>query len=210
MSPIMIIPPCDHCPMPPSSGLLNCAWRPFPCASEPSNVSATSRLTPWRAATSVTIRRPSGVRLSIVGRIPRAVGEGEPLHGERQRRNNVYTWFARSASLGNRQEGPRVCLWTRRANRGVKLRETESDQSRAASYHPAQVNGQTLRDAQVFLGEFPRSTCRGRRYRPVPVARSDATSFGRKHDTMSSRTLRVVPHRPGTPRLARSLRAPIL
>src|ERR1700722_16321695 len=33
-----------------------------------------------------------------------------------------------------------------------------------------------LREAhQVFLGEFPRSTCHGRRDRLVPVARSDAT-----------------------------------
>jgi hypothetical protein len=129
---------------------------------------------------------------------------------KRSVRTNAYMWFARSASLGNRQEGPRVCLWTRRANRGVKLRETESDQSQPASYHPAQVNGQTPRGAPGIFGGISRSTCRGRRYRLVPVARSDATFFGRKHDMMSSTTVRVVPHRPGTRRLARSPRAPIL
>jgi DNA invertase Pin-like site-specific DNA recombinase len=45
--------------------------------------------------------------------------------------------------------------------------------------------------------------------RPHGVVRSDATSFGRKDDVMSSRTLRVVPHRPRTPYLARSSLAPI-
>ncbi len=30
--------------------------------------------------------------------------------GKRSVRTNAYTWFARSASLGNRREGPRVCL----------------------------------------------------------------------------------------------------
>jgi transposase len=44
-------------------------------------------MTPCRVATSVTIRRPLGVRFGIVGRIRRAVGEGEPLHGETQRQN---------------------------------------------------------------------------------------------------------------------------
>jgi hypothetical protein len=92
--------------------------------------------------------------------------------GRRSVRTNAYTWFARSASLGNRREGPRVCLWSRRANRGVKLRETESDQSQTASYHTAQVNGQTPRGApDIFRGipgsHLPWTTISTRAYGPL-------------------------------------------
>jgi hypothetical protein len=150
--------------------MIELPWRPFPWSSAPSNVSATSGLTPWRVATSVTIRRPSDVRCGIVGRIRRAVGEGESLHGETQRQNKRLYVVCSERESWKSTEGPHVCLWTRRANRGAKLRVTGSIAS--GECHTAQVNGQTPRGApDIFRGipgsHLPWTTVSTRAYGPL-------------------------------------------
>ena len=63
MSPTMTMPPRDHWPMPPSSGMSNCAWLPPPATSAKSSVSAAAGLTPWRPATSSSAAPPFGTQL---------------------------------------------------------------------------------------------------------------------------------------------------
>ena len=63
MSPTITMPPCDHWPMPPSSGMSNCAWLPPPATSAASSASAAAAPTPCRAATVRDVAAPLGRQL---------------------------------------------------------------------------------------------------------------------------------------------------
>ena len=119
MSPTMTMPPCAHWPMPPRSGWLNCAWLPPPATNAASSSTTAPSLTPWRRATSPTMRRPSAVNSGMMAvpdrpdRVPRlppmayhrqrGVGRGDttPARNLSGQIMNLRCAFCRCHSSGN-------------------------------------------------------------------------------------------------------------
>ncbi|BDB39730.1 hypothetical protein [Mycobacterium kiyosense] len=66
MLPTIVIPPRIHCPVPPSSGMENCAMVPPPVWMANSMASTASRDSPWRWAISVMALSASGVTVACI------------------------------------------------------------------------------------------------------------------------------------------------
>lgn len=66
LPPTIVIPPCIHCPDPPSSGIENWAMVPPPAWSANSMASTASRESPWRRAISAMAFSTSGGTVACI------------------------------------------------------------------------------------------------------------------------------------------------